>query len=329
MNISGGKNEAKINGTLLSGFVISDKNGKALFRYQVNTFAAEKSESVSFTYPMPKLAAVTEGKAEWKLGRDVHSVKKGDVVLLRPGMIRSFQNIPHGTQMKCDLFEFLPSFLNSTECTNILFVEPDASNTVIACGRYDDGNAALFDIFEKIKQELKCGEPFCAEMVRALTACALVECSRRLGFSCDSEKVEPWSRSKSDMMLATEYPAGKFSASSQADHSSAMAYVINIINSGLSGEIKTDELAAAAHMSRSHFFRVFRNYAGMSVNDYILKLRVEKVTRLLLDTGCNILDAAYACGFTSSSGFYKSFKKITGCSPKEYMKIMKEGQARS
>ena len=102
-----------------------------------------------------------------------------------------------------------------------------------------------------------------------------------------------------------------------------MILITDLIRENLSEAISIDGLAEKAHMSRSRFFKAFKKHTGDTVNDYILKLRIDNTVALITASGYGVLEAAYASGFTSSSGFYKAFRRICGATPKEYVAAMR------
>ncbi len=314
-------------GLIASGFVLSS-GGNELFRYQKNFFMEVDTKSKSFVYPVPKLAVVTAGEAEWLIGNNTYHVSEGDIVILRPGILRHFSKIPSDIILECDIYEFVPSFLGSFECTELFKLESTRDNTVL---KYDRRRSPhILECFNEIKKEVALTAPCCGDVVKGQLAYVIVSLIRCLGLRIGSNRALPWSREEEHLpTLPFEYPTHEFDFANvpvSAGHSVAVAEVIDIINRSLSSEINIDDLASCAHMSRSHFYKIFRKYTGMSINDFILKCRVENTVRLLLNTGCSVIEAAYDSGFTSSSGFYKAFKKITGLSPKEYLKSVRLGR---
>lgn len=68
---------------------------------------------------------------------------------------------------------------------------------------------------------------------------------------------------------------------------------------------------------------ILNNGLNKSFYQYINELRTEEAKRLLLSDEARLLDMsgiAIRAGFNSRTTFYNSFKKITGVTPKEYMK---------
>lgn len=78
-----------------------------------------------------------------------------------------------------------------------------------------------------------------------------------------------------------------------------------------------DTLAEQMHMSRSNFYRKIKAMSGMSPNDYLKTLRMNKAAELIMG-GTRISEVAQQVGFTSSSYFAKCFKSQYGVLPKEY-----------
>lgn len=58
--------------------------------------------------------------------------------------------------------------------------------------------------------------------------------------------------------------------------------------------------------------------------DYLTKERIRKAETLFLGPKMKLIDIAYECGFTSSSSFNRTFKKVKGMSPKDFRNAMIE-----
>lgn len=78
-----------------------------------------------------------------------------------------------------------------------------------------------------------------------------------------------------------------------------------------------DTLAEQMNMSRSNFYRKIKALSGMSPNDYLKTLRMNRAAELIMG-GTRISEVAVQVGFTSSSYFAKCFKAQYGVLPKEY-----------
>ena len=89
--------------------------------------------------------------------------------------------------------------------------------------------------------------------------------------------------------------------------------------------ITVDDLAAAANMSASRFYPVFREALGVTPVDYINHYRVNRAMMLLVnETDLSVEEISMRTGFESSTYFRRVFKKITSKTPKEYRKMSAE-----
>ena len=98
----------------------------------------------------------------------------------------------------------------------------------------------------------------------------------------------------------------------------------SVINSRLyiesfpENEYNVDYYADMSYMSKYHYIRIFRKYAGLTPHKFIIQNRIRKAQQILINGG-SITDAALSSGFYDQSHFDKCFKKIVGISPKEYI----------
>lgn len=82
------------------------------------------------------------------------------------------------------------------------------------------------------------------------------------------------------------------------------------------------ELAAEFHFSENYLIRIFREAMGTTPHAYVGAARIRKA-KLLLSSGNVTADrVAYECGFTDYAHFYRTFRKDTGNTPKEYRRKM-------
>lgn len=82
--------------------------------------------------------------------------------------------------------------------------------------------------------------------------------------------------------------------------------------------IGVTELAGRAGLSASQLQREFRRLFGMTVGDYLLRLRLLMAQRRLRETADAIGRIAIDCGFYDQAHFTRAFKTHTGQTPREY-----------
>ena len=95
--------------------------------------------------------------------------------------------------------------------------------------------------------------------------------------------------------------------------------VLDYIDENIKSEISNNDLRNIAGYSYIHLARLFKQYLGISPNEYILKRRllfaVYEMNGDLTKT-----DIAFEFGFDTYAGFYKAFMRELGCSPSIFIK---------
>ena len=108
--------------------------------------------------------------------------------------------------------------------------------------------------------------------------------------------------------------------------------VIDHVRENLQDELSLDQLARVAGFSPFHFHRVFKSIAEETVNEMVVRLRLERAVSLLRSTSeLSITEAAFECGFRSVSVFSRAFKKQYGLNARQWdrqrpLKNSKNGQ---
>ena len=90
--------------------------------------------------------------------------------------------------------------------------------------------------------------------------------------------------------------------------------VLKYINENITEPLRLDDIAARFYVSKYHLSRLFKRLIGVSVIDYVIRKRVF-LSQQLLRGGMTTTDACAGAGFGDYTSFYRSFKRVTGCSP--------------
>ena len=94
--------------------------------------------------------------------------------------------------------------------------------------------------------------------------------------------------------------------------------VIQYIEDNLNKKISLIEVAKISCFSEFHFHRVFKGVVGETVNDYIVRRRLERsINCLIFSPDLSITQVALENGFSSSANFSKAVKIYFGFSPSE------------
>ena len=102
-------------------------------------------------------------------------------------------------------------------------------------------------------------------------------------------------------------------------HFQQIEKAIAFIKSRRKGQPSLDEIATHVHMSKFHFQRVFKKWAGLSPKDFLQYLTLEQAKKSL-QKGKSTLEAAYDAGLSGNGRLHDLFVKIEACTPGEYSK---------
>jgi len=105
--------------------------------------------------------------------------------------------------------------------------------------------------------------------------------------------------------------------------STAYYKIINYIDAHIKEEIRITDIANMVGYSQNHVYKLFAAYSSMPIMEYIRRKRLCYAANEMY-TGRKLLSIALDYGFETPAGFYKAFKSVFGCSPREY-KREKEG----
>ena len=92
------------------------------------------------------------------------------------------------------------------------------------------------------------------------------------------------------------------------------------IQNNLKHDIRVNDIAGMACLSKDHFSKVFKSITGMAPCDYIIRKRIERAQFLLLTTELSQKEIIEQTGFKSASYFSRIFKQITTYTPERYRK---------
>lgn len=93
--------------------------------------------------------------------------------------------------------------------------------------------------------------------------------------------------------------------------------VIQYIHKNLDGNLCLENLAQKFYISKYHLGCLFKKATGFTINEYIINCRIMKA-RELLRKNLPVSQVGEMVGYYNVSHFIRTFKKLTGISPKQY-----------
>lgn len=106
----------------------------------------------------------------------------------------------------------------------------------------------------------------------------------------------------------------------QDEIKSTLAKVQKYVEENLTEKLTLIKLAKVANYSPYHLERLFKKALGITLFNYIRKLRLTAAAKVLRDNDVKVLDTALDYVFDSHEGFTRAFSKEFGVSPFAYKK---------
>lgn len=108
------------------------------------------------------------------------------------------------------------------------------------------------------------------------------------------------------------------------DYSPPVQKAIACIDADLSGNLNLRSLSAALNISSSYLSTIFKKETGSTLTDFIINRRINHARHLLENTRLQIQTIAQHCGIVDVHYFSKTFKRITGKTPKAYRESLRK-----
>ena len=100
-----------------------------------------------------------------------------------------------------------------------------------------------------------------------------------------------------------------------------LAQATELLHETLPGNITVQGIAHVVDIHPVHLARVFHRHYGCSIGEYARKWRVEVASRELATSSSPIAEVAAIAGFADQSHLCRTFKAMSGLTPKEYRAI--------
>lgn len=105
-------------------------------------------------------------------------------------------------------------------------------------------------------------------------------------------------------------------------HLNHLNKVLDYIDQNLDDDLTLNKIASVGNYSIFHFHRLFRAYTTETLNEYITRKRIEKISSILIrNKSVKIAEITYSYGFSSNSSLTKTFKKLYEISPTKFRKL--------
>lgn len=97
-----------------------------------------------------------------------------------------------------------------------------------------------------------------------------------------------------------------------------LSLAMEYIETNYQKELRISDIANAACVSETALRRLFVECCEMSPMQYVKKVRIDEACKMMRKADVNINEIALIVGFKNTSPFITNFKKMQGCTPKQW-----------
>lgn len=246
-----------------------------------------------------EIALFKSGYGKYKTSRKEYSIKPGDVFIFRSNEVHWISEIEEAEEMNLLNIQFAPHILwASNSFPHYSLMSQFISGGDRISNRLDRDNlhieeirSLILDMHCEINEEM----PEYPLMLKLDLANIFIKLIRYFYNQPDDE---------SSYMTRSNFRAIEAS--------------MNYIQEHLTENIKLEELASIANMSKTYYTTIFKSLNGVTPWDYIVSKRIDLAISLLQNGTQTMLNLALKCGFNSTANFNRAFKKYTGRTPTEF-----------
>lgn len=238
-----------------------------------------------------ELLRVRDGSLEISLDQEHYSMRSGDVLLIRGGVLHGGE--PENCIYECLVFDLYGIYRNMEIVKP--YLRPFYRQTVLPRSFYPGREGSTVNEIADALLGVFSGNSPCPELETVA------------GLS----RLFAWIQSRGEY----ENLAPQEGSASRTDR---IKPVLEYMETHYSTPVTLEDLARVAGMNPKYFCRVFRSLTHHSPVDYLNFYRIEQAANLLDSTDLPVTEVGNRCGFWESSYFTKVFKKYKGTTPASY-----------
>ncbi|MEN8229136.1 MAG: AraC family transcriptional regulator [Bacteroidota bacterium] len=249
-----------------------------------------------------ELSFITEGSGKRLVGDSIEPFHPGDLIFIGPRIPHVwFSEESHGRQHSGRTLESVYMLFNNDILPAGLTGLPEFSNVRKAVNLSERGIRITGQTLNEVS--------------RIMLQLPYLNRIKRLMFFY--EIMDLIGRSDSFSYLASsDYMKTKFETTN-----SRVNRIHEFLMKNYQNDIDLYEVADIVHMAPASACRFFKSSTGLTIFEYLNKIKIDYSCQLLMNTDLNIVDISYDCGFNNLSHFNKQFRKFIGKTPTQFRKL--------
>jgi AraC-like DNA-binding protein len=255
-----------------------------------------------------ELVWIRKGSGLRYVGRSAESFESGDLVLLGSGLPHTWASAPNqSSEANWSVIQFLPKHW-SDEFWQLPEVNKLSKMFAQAARGMQFTGSAIWEIGQLVEELATVPAHTLESLIQFLTI------------------FERLLHTPHRVLNTVHASMGSVEKDPRVEH------LLGWIQTHFADQITQAQAAAEVKMSPAAFSRWFKARVGRVFQHYLNELRVAKVCGQLTESGENITEVAYKCGYNNLANFNRRFREITGLTPtmfRSQTKHMQEQNARN
>ncbi|MDR1420261.1 MAG: AraC family transcriptional regulator [Treponema sp.] len=246
-------------------------------------------ESAKASFPLHwhdcfEIILVSGGSVHVSVNDAIFEASDGDVVMINSGAVHGYLDSPSETAIKgfqFDITFFDESFINMRD---VIFQNPVLGKRM--------------------------GEAVCVHLRQLLYRIFREYTEKTAGYQLAVK-----SGLYEVMLMVLRKMPGRSAVVSSSKSKQILALIFKNIGDP---EFTLKEAADALNLNKFYFSHFFKNITGQSFHSYLVKTRISFAERYLRESKMSVTDIAFHSGFNSLQTFNRTFKLLTGFTPRDY-----------
>ena len=277
------------------------KEGESFF---IGIFQDNLDKSTWHYHNNFEISFITEGSGKRIVGDSIEEFQPGDLVFIGRNLPHVWiadkeSRIPSNRTLEMVFLQFTLNVLSPQ-----LLILPEFCNVKRALDLSERGIQIIGDTLNEVS-EIMLQLPYLKGFERMLHFFMMMDI---IG------------KSETNVPLASkEYLTSRFTTGNKR-----IEVIHNYLMNNYLEDVNLKNLSALVNMAEGSLCRFFKMNMGITLFEYLNKIKTDFACKLLMNKDLGILDVCLDSGFNNISHFNKQFKKITGVPPSEYRKRFKE-----
>ncbi len=274
----------------VSDFINQQENIN-IFKYDTN------ANELEHTHEFLEIVYIMKGKGQHYINGTCYNVRKGDLLFINFGQSHAFSS--HDTME-------IVNCLISPEFIDRELIHSENANEILALTAFEDFGNRVDKLIPMISFKGK----------------ELIEVETLIGCMMDELNLKGTNYRTALRGYLLVLLTKIFREMQKKDYdivlknfSRITPEILEYIEKNCYEKISLKELAQKCFYNPSYFSRVFKDYYGKNLMEFIHEKRVNEAMRLIKETDMSIESVAYSVGYSDRKQFYKIFKEYIGMTP--------------